>query len=90
MERVFGPTGSFGVTDYYDKNKLFMKTEFYGAATPTMTEKQSSLDKMMLETFTKIIMGSASIDEFTTFVDNWRKLGGDAIIKEVNDWKAQQ
>jgi putative aldouronate transport system substrate-binding protein len=35
-------------------------------------------------------MGSASIDEFTTFVDNWRKLGGDAIIKEVNDWKAQQ
>ncbi|MBD0380905.1 extracellular solute-binding protein [Paenibacillus sedimenti] len=90
MERVFGPTGSFGITDYYDNNKLFMKTEFYGAATPTMAEKQSSLDKLQQETFTKIIMGTSSIDEFNTFVDNWKKLGGEAIIKEVNDWKMKQ
>lgn len=90
IERVFGPGGSFGVTDYYDKEKRFMKTEFYGAATPTMAEKQSSLGKLQLETFTKIIMGSSSVDEFNSFVDNWKKLGGDAIIKEVNDWKAQQ
>jgi putative aldouronate transport system substrate-binding protein len=32
-------------------------------------------------------MGAAPVDEFDKFVDQWRKLGGDEITKEVNDWQ---
>ncbi len=42
----------------------------------------------MMETFTKIIMGEKSPDEFDVFVANWHKLGGDDIMKEVNEWAA--
>ncbi|TLS53653.1 extracellular solute-binding protein [Paenibacillus antri] len=81
---VFGAEGSYSVIDYYDKNKLGIYSEFQGAATPTMTEKMSSLKKFQDETFTKIIMGQASIDEFDKFVEEWKKLGGDKITEEVN------
>ncbi len=81
---VFGAEGSYSVIDYYDKNKLGVYSEFQGAATPTMTEKLSSLKKFQDETFTKIIMGQAPIDEFDKFVEEWKKLGGDKITEEVN------
>lgn len=83
---VFGAKGSYSVIDYYDKNKLGIFNEFQGAATPTMSEKGSSLAKMEAETFTKIIMGQSPISEFDKFVSDWKKLGGEQITKEVNDW----
>ncbi|WP_062105850.1 extracellular solute-binding protein [Bacillus niameyensis] len=60
--------------------------EFAGASTPTMVSKGSSLDKLTDETFTKIIMGSDSIDNFDKYVEDWKKLGGDKITEEVNEW----
>jgi putative aldouronate transport system substrate-binding protein len=60
--------------------------EFYGASTATMQEKGASLDKLTEETFTKIIMGASPVSDFDKYVINWKKLGGDAITKEVNDW----
>ncbi len=81
---VFGPEGSYSVIDYYDKNKLGIYSDFQGAATPTMSDKMSSLKKIQDETFTKIIMGQSKIDAFDTFVEEWKKLGGDKITEEVN------
>lgn len=63
-------------------------TAFMGAPTKTMIEKKPYLDKLELETFTKIIIGTAPISEFDKFVDNWKKAGGDEVIKEVNEWAA--
>ncbi|MBP1993775.1 extracellular solute-binding protein [Paenibacillus eucommiae] len=71
-------------------NGLVQSQEFFGAPTATMSEKGAILEKMMMETFTKIIMGESKIDEFDTFVNNWHKLGGDQITREVNDWAAQR
>ncbi|MFD0961029.1 extracellular solute-binding protein [Paenibacillus chungangensis] len=82
---VFGAEGSYSVIDYYDNNKLGLYNAFQGAATPTMSEKMASLKKFQDETFTKIIMGEASISDFDTFVDEWKKLGGDQITAEVNE-----
>ncbi|MDF9839520.1 MULTISPECIES: extracellular solute-binding protein [unclassified Paenibacillus] len=59
---------------------------FIGAATETMTTRQDFLDKMELETFSSIIYGKNSIDEFDAFVDKWKKSGGEQITQEVNDW----
>lgn len=81
---VFGAEGSYSVIDYYDQNALGIYSQYQGAATPTMSDKMASLQKLQDEVFTKIIMGQASIDEFDKFVEDWKKLGGDKITEEVN------
>ncbi|MFC5402756.1 extracellular solute-binding protein [Cohnella soli] len=85
QDRIFGETGSFRAMNEYAKNNLDYYNEFYGTPTKTMAAKQSTLDKMEYEVFTKIIMGD-SIDKFDKFVQDWKKVGGDEITKEVNEW----
>ncbi|MBB6637194.1 extracellular solute-binding protein [Cohnella thailandensis] len=87
---VFGPSGSQSVLNEYYSNKRYVGTEFYGAATPAMTTKQSTLNKLIVQEFTKIIVGNSSIDEFDRLVKDWNKIGGEQITKEVNDWKASR
>ncbi len=77
------------ILDNYAEGDRLLMTAF-GGQTPTMTDKWTTLDKLEKEVFMKIIMGSASIDEFDAFVADWNKLGGEAILQEINDWvKAQ-
>lgn len=83
---VYGPGGSQGICKQYMDNNQVMMNEFYGAPTPTMTEKLATLQKIESETFTKIIMGKIPVNEFDNFVTQWKQLGGDQITKEVNDW----
>lgn len=83
--QVFGKTGAYQVIDQYVSGDMLKMTEFYGAPTPTMVEKESNLKNRELETFTKIIMGDP-IETFDKFVAEWKKLGGDEITQEVNDW----
>ncbi|QGQ99584.1 extracellular solute-binding protein [Paenibacillus psychroresistens] len=86
-----GPKNSgFSVVDYYLTNKLGVTDQFYGAKTDTMVQKQSTLDKLQLESFTKILMGASPVEAFDKFVEDWKKLGGDAITQEVNDWYTAQ
>ncbi|WP_167859434.1 extracellular solute-binding protein [Paenibacillus cymbidii] len=99
MKAQAGENSLFGWTLYYpawkiikdvmDK-KLTLNTAFYGAPTATMTDKNATLLKLEYETFTKIIMGAAPIEEFDKFVENWSKLGGDQITGEVNAWSKTQ
>ena len=74
----------------YNKNDQLYMTKYIAGPTDTMVEKGSTLEKMELEMFTKIIMGEASVDTFDEFVANWKKLGGDAITAEVAKWKASK
>ncbi|WP_214628292.1 extracellular solute-binding protein [Paenibacillus agaridevorans] len=91
-----GDMSGWGYTRVYDAQKLlyeynqnngYQMTEYIAGPTPTMVEKDSTLKKMELETFTKIVMGEASIDEFDDFVSDWKKLGGDVITEEVAAWQ---
>lgn len=65
------------------KNVIY--NEFYGAPTPTMIEKGDTLGNLAAETFIRIIMGEP-ISEFDKFVDEYKKLGGEDLEKEVNEW----
>jgi len=89
QDRIFGTPSSFDVIDQYVKDNNYALDAFYGGTTPTMVEKLASLQKMEEEVFTKIIMGD-SLDSFDKFVADWKKLGGDDITKEVNEWAAKQ
>ncbi|MDF2725124.1 MAG: transporter substrate-binding protein [Paenibacillus sp.] len=82
------PNAARTIIAEYMKQNLFQINEFMGTKTPGMIDKQSTLDKMELEVFTKIVMG-APIEDFDKFVADWKKLGGDQITKEVNDWAAK-
>ncbi|RED65460.1 extracellular solute-binding protein [Cohnella phaseoli] len=87
-DRVFGSESAYSVIgQYYDQNRQLKVNEFIGAPTPTMGDRRATLEKLELETFTKIILG-ASLDDFDTFVADWKKLGGDQITAEVNEWYA--
>ncbi|WP_449600779.1 extracellular solute-binding protein [Paenibacillus sp. Marseille-Q9583] len=77
--------GGWGLTRQIKENQQFVYNEFYGLPTPTVVEKGGQLDKLMQESFTKIIMGG-SLDDFDKFVDSWKALGGNEIIDEVNEW----
>lgn len=88
-ERIYGKEGSMGVVDQYDKNNQFLMEKFVGSPTPTMVERKTTLDKLQTEVFVKIILGS-SINDFDKFVEDWNKLGGDKITKEVNEWYASK
>ena len=78
-----------GVIGSYMKNESYMINEFLGSPTPTMIDKKAILDKMEIETITKIIMGE-SVDSYDKFISDWKSLGGDEITKEVNEWYLSQ
>lgn len=60
--------------------------QYYNAPTETMISRKATLDKLELETFTKIIMGTSPLSDFDKFVAEWNNLGGNKITDEVNAW----
>jgi putative aldouronate transport system substrate-binding protein len=56
---------------------------FYGA-TDTMVKKMTPMNDLEKDTFIRIIMGKLAIDEFDSFVAQWKSMGGDEITAEVN------
>ncbi|AFC29022.1 family 1 extracellular solute-binding protein [Paenibacillus mucilaginosus 3016] len=84
LNRVFSPeNSSFSLIDNYEKNGQLLPSAFNQVMTETMVKRDSTLLKLELQTFTNIILGE-SLDSFDKFVENWKKLGGDAMTKEVN------
>lgn len=86
-ERIYGPApSSYASIHEMQENDRILLNKFVGVPTETMTEKMSTLEKMRDETFNKIIIGESDISEFDKFVSDFKKLGGETITKEINDW----
>ncbi|MGG6309336.1 extracellular solute-binding protein [Paenibacillus macerans] len=68
------------------QNDSAILNKFNGAPTATMQSKGELLLKLARESYLKIIMGAEPVDYFDTFVEQWKKNGGDQVTKEVNDW----
>lgn len=81
-----GPGGALSVVDIYDREQRYVLNAFYGPSTDTMQANGTTLDKIMAETFLRIITGDEPIEAFDNFVDNWKTLGGNDIAGEVNEW----
>ncbi|UQZ81726.1 Lipoprotein LipO precursor [Paenibacillus konkukensis] len=55
--------------------------------TPTMLSKpELGKNGLWMEMAAKIITGKEPIDSFDKFVEDWKKRGGDQIIKEATEW----
>ncbi|MCR2802584.1 extracellular solute-binding protein [Paenibacillus soyae] len=74
-----------------DQKDIRMKNYYMGPLTETMQSKNELLNKLLNETYSKIVYGQQPLDSFDTMVDNWMKSGGEQITQEVNEWyeKAQ-
>jgi putative aldouronate transport system substrate-binding protein len=83
---LFGPEGSELVLDDIAKNNLYIQNAYMGSPTQTMIKKQEVLNKLQDETILRIIMGEDSIDKYDKLVEDWKKLGGEQITEEVNQW----
>lgn len=69
-----------------EQKDIRMKNYYMGPLTETMQSKNELLNKLVNETYTKIVYGQQPVDSFDTMVDNWLKSGGEQITKEVNEW----
>jgi len=85
---ISGPGGSQALTPQLMKDHSYMQNQFYVAPTATMVEKGAILSSKRDEMIMKIIMNQVPVDEYDKFVEDWKKLGGDQITKEVNEWYA--
>lgn len=81
----FGPDSSGAIAIQYDENNQYKPDQFITTPTPAMVKKKPTLEKLEDEMIHKIMQG-ASLDEFDAFVEKWKKLGGDEITEEVNEW----
>lgn len=84
-ERTYGPSGAFAILEQYEKNGQLLYENFVGGPTETMIEKQSILNDLLFDTYINIILGRP-IEDFDLFVEEWRRLGGNRITAEVNQW----
>ena len=69
-----------------EQKDIRMKNYYMGPITETMQSKNELLNKLVNETYSKIIYGQQPIEAFDTMVENWLKSGGEQITKEVNEW----
>ncbi|QNU68528.1 extracellular solute-binding protein [Ruminiclostridium herbifermentans] len=84
-EKIYGVNGVYSVLKNYKESNSLMYERFTGLLpTKTMADKNEVLLEYEREEFTKIIMGAAPIDQFEIFVENWYKMGGKEITKEIN------
>lgn len=89
-DKIYGVNGVYSVLKKYKDSNSLMFEKFTGSPTKTMSEKKEMLCEYEREEFIKIIMGAVPIDEFDKFVENWNKLGGADITKEINSKSSKE
>jgi putative aldouronate transport system substrate-binding protein len=78
-------SGASVMESYLERGLQF--NEFQGMLSEDSAFNKVTLDKLMVETYTNIIMGE-SIDTFDAFVAEWYAEGGQEILDEANAWYA--
>lgn len=86
---VFGnPQGAYAALDTLINGDRFTYAAYNTLPTEKMSEVESTLNKMLVETIVKIIAGDP-VDSYDKFLDSWNSLGGEEITKEAQEWAAQ-
>lgn len=79
------PKSAYGISKTVLDNGEYIETGLKGAPPEQLAKYGSTLDDILTEGFTKIIMGSADIDYFDTVVQNWSTAGGEEVTRAVNE-----
>ncbi len=76
---------AYGLAKGYVDNKQYVEDAMWGAPTETLRSAGSTLDDILKEGFTKIIIGDEPLDYFDTLVEQWNKAGGETATQEINE-----
>lgn len=79
-----GPKSAYGIAKEMIDNEEYIKDAMWGPSTETLLKSGSTLDDILTEGFTKIIVGEKDIDFFDTLVADWEKAGGEKATEEIN------
>lgn len=63
----------------------YIKSALWGPTPETLLNSGSTLDDILTEGYTKIIIGEEPIDYFDTIVQSWMAAGGEAATREMNE-----
>lgn len=75
---------AYGIAKDIVDNGKYVKSELKGITPETIVNSGSTLDDILTEGFTKIIIGDQPIDYFDTVVENWKAAGGEQATNEMN------
>lgn len=76
---------AYGIAKQMLDDGDYIKDAHWGQQVETLLNAGSTLDDILTEGFTKIIVGDEPVDYFDTLVENWKKAGGEQATKEVNE-----
>ena len=82
----YGPESFFGrFNRYYDEGTA-ITTKLVGYQSDEMIRSWANLKQYVEQAYAEFIMGTRPIDQFDTFVEEWRNMGGALVELEVNEW----
>ena len=68
------------------ENKQVQFQIFQAPLTPSMSKYNNTLQWEEIGMVNAIIKGEQTVDYFDTWVANWKKMGGQKVTNEVNEW----
>ena len=80
-----GPKSAYRISKEIIDNEEYIRDAMWGPQTETLLSAGSTLDDILIEGFTKIIVGEESIDYFDTLVADWENAGGAKATEEINE-----
>ncbi|ANE46071.1 hypothetical protein SY83_07000 [Paenibacillus swuensis] len=81
--KLLGATYEVGKLDGYDSVTLGMPA--IKSSLPEVGEFGTATT-MFVEAASKIVLGDQPVDYFDTYVSNWKKQGGEDLIKQATEW----
>ncbi len=76
---------AYGIAKKYVDEHQYVQDAKWGPDTPTLQTAGSTLDDILIEGFTKIIIGEQPIDYFDILVEQWKTAGGAQATAEINE-----
>ena len=76
---------SYGLSTQILDSEKYIKTKLWGTSPEALLSYGTTLDDILTEGFTKIIMGVESIDYFDTVVEEWYAAGGETVTAQMNE-----
>jgi putative aldouronate transport system substrate-binding protein len=82
--QVYGPTSAYQSNSKIVAENRFITTRLMGPPPDDLASYGSTLDDMLKEGFTKIIIGAEPLSYFDTLVREWKAEGGDNVTTVMN------
>jgi putative aldouronate transport system substrate-binding protein len=82
--QVAGDRTAYGISVHQVEKDEFIRSKLWGAIPEAVSRYGTTLDDLLLEGFTQIILGSQPIGYFDTLAKDWYSAGGQEMTDAVN------